>query len=122
MDNWPSSLPQTFLAGVSATDDESRLTTQMDAGPSTVRNRFTAITQTIKGGIILTGSEMTIFDTFFRTTLQHGALSFTWAHPVTGESATMRFKKKPEWVCMRSASTASARLWKGEFELEVLPA
>jgi hypothetical protein len=121
MDIFPSDLPQTFLAGVSVTDDESRLTTQMDAGPSSVRNRFTAITQTIKGGMILTGSEMTIFDTFFRTTLQHGSLSFTWTHPVTGESATMRFKKKPEWVCMRSASTASARLWKGEFELEAMP-
>lgn len=121
MENWPSDLPSSFLAGVSVTDDESRLTTQMDAGPSTVRNRFTAITQTIKGGMILTGAEMVIFDTFLRTTLQHGALAFTWTHPVTGESASMRFKKKPEWGCMRSASTASARLWKGEFELEVLP-
>lgn len=121
MDIFPADLPQTFLAGVSVTDDESRLTTQMDSGPSSVRNRFTAITQTVKGGMILTGSEMTIFDAFFRTTLQHGSLSFTWTHPVTGESATMRFKKKPEWVCMRSASSVLARLWKGEFELEVLP-
>ena len=121
MDTWPATLPQDFGANTTVTDDESRLISQMDAGPSSVRNRYTAITQTVKTSMILTGSQMDTFLTFFRTTLNHGALSFLWTHPVTGDQATIRFKKKPEWDCIRPSSISDSRLWKGSFELEILP-
>lgn len=121
MSNWPATLPQDLLAGASITDDESRLTSQMDAGPASVRNRFTAVTKTVKGDLMLTGAELAEFNTFLRTTLQHGALSFTWTDPSSGASVSMRFRKKPEWNCIRTASNVNERLWRGSFELEILP-
>jgi hypothetical protein len=121
MPNWPATLPQDLLAGASIGDDESRLTTNMDAGPASVRNRFTAITQSVKGGLILTGTELETFNTFLRTTLQHGSLAFDWTDPSTGDSVSMRFKKKPQWACIKPAAAAADRYWTAEIELEILP-
>lgn len=120
MDVWPASLPD-FGAGTSIQDDESRLTSAMDSGPASVRNRFTAISQTVKTSMTMTGAQLAIFNTFMRTTLQHGALSFTWTNPVTGASETIRFKKKPEWKCVRPSTDVNSRLWSGELELEIKP-
>lgn len=121
MANWPSTLPQEMSAETTVQDDESRLISPMDAGPASVRNRFTAITQTIKTGMILTGSELQTFLTFFRTTLNHGRDSFTWTHPFDGSSVDMRFKTKPEWKCIKPDSDSSSRVWQADFELEVKP-
>jgi hypothetical protein len=121
MADWPATLPQNFLANTSVKDDESRLTTSMDSGPASVRNRFTAISQVAKGPLVLTGAQLVIFDAFFRTTLQQGALSFTWKHPKTDATADMRFKGKPEWKCVKPASSPNDRLWMADFEIEILP-
>jgi hypothetical protein len=95
----------------------------MDAGPASVRNRFTAITQTFKGSMVLTGSQLTTFNTFFRTTIKHGSLSFTWIHPQTDASATVRFKtgKKPEWQCVKPAPAPNDRIYLASLEIEVQP-
>jgi hypothetical protein len=93
----------------------------MDAGPASVRNRFTAISQKVKTSMVMTGAQLAIFNTFMRTTLAHGSLSFLWVNPVTGASETVRFKKKPEWTCVRAASNVSDRLWSGSLELEIKP-
>jgi len=93
----------------------------MDAGPASVRNRFTAVSQSVKTSMVMTGAQLAIFNTFMRTTLQHGSLSFTWSNPVTGASETVRFKKKPEWSCVRPAVDVNDRLWSGSLELEITP-
>jgi hypothetical protein len=121
MDIWPATLPQRLSADASVKDDESRATQTMDAGPASVRNRFTAITQTAKGSMILTGTQLAIFNTFFRTTLGHGQLSFEWIHPQTEEAVTIRFKTKPEWKCIRPAESVNDRLWQATLELEIQP-
>jgi hypothetical protein len=120
MANWPATLPD-FSSSTSIQDDESRLTSAMDAGPASVRNRFTAISQTVKTSMVLTGAQLAIFNTFMRTTLAHGSLSFTWTNPVTGASETVRFKKKPEWTCVRPSADVDSRLWSGELELSINP-
>ena len=97
MDVWPATLPE-FGAGTSIQDDESRLTSSMDAGPASVRNRFTAITKSVKTSMVMTGAQIAIFNTFMRTTLKFGSLSFTWVNPVTGASETVRFKNNPEVI------------------------
>ena len=122
MANWPALLPQQMGAETSIQDDESRLIQQMDAGPASVRNRFTAITQTIKTTMILTGTQLVTFLTFFRTTLNHGTDSFTWTHPADGSSVSMRFKTKPEWTCIKTSPVTADRLWQASLELEVIPA
>ena len=121
MPNWPAGLPQFMGPDTSIQDDESRLIQSMDAGPASIRNRFTAITQTIKTRIILTGDELATFLTFFRDTINHGTDSFTWTHPIDGTSKDMRFKAKPEWRCIRPSSSVTDRLWTADFEIEVLP-
>ncbi|MDD5584929.1 MAG: hypothetical protein PHV55_07740 [Candidatus Omnitrophica bacterium] len=121
MDTWPVTLPQRLSADASVQDDESRATTDMDAGPASVRNRFTAITQTAKGSMILTGAQLVTFNTFFRTTIKHGSLSFYWIHPFTEEAATIRFKSKPEWKCIKSDASVNDRLFQAAFELEIQP-
>ena len=120
MENWPAELPQKLLLGTTAGDAESRLISPMDSGPPSVRSRFTAISQTINTPIILTGAQLAIFNTFYRTTLKHGALSFTWTNPVDNTSATYRFKSPPVWQSARSGDPAS-RLWRSTLALEILP-
>lgn len=122
MANWPSTLPQEMSAETTVQDDESRLISPMDAGPASVRNRFTAITETIKSpGMVFTGEQVQTFRTFFRTTLNHGTDFFTWTHPVDGSAKDMRFKTKPEWKCIKPDSSTTNRLWTADFELETKP-
>jgi hypothetical protein len=121
MDTWPATLPQRLSCDTSVKDDESRAIADMDSGPASVRNRFTAITQTVKGSMVLTGTQLATFHTFFRTTLQNGSQSFTWIHPFTEDSVSIRFKSKPEWKCIKSASNVNNRLYQASFELEVQP-
>ncbi len=121
MDTFPATLPQRLSSDTTVKDDESRAITDMDSGPASVRNRFTAITQTVKGSMLLTGSQLSTFYTFFRTTLKHGALSFTWSHPFTEETVTIRFKNKPEWQCIKSDPSVTDRLYQASFELEIQP-
>jgi len=120
MANWPATLPG-MGPETTVQDDESRLIQSMDSGPASVRNRFTAITQTIKTTMILTGTQLATFLTFFRTTLSHGTDSFTWTHPIDGSSKDMRFKTKPQWKCLKPDSTTADRIWTADFELETLP-
>jgi hypothetical protein len=121
MDTWPTTLPQRLSSDTTVKDDESRAISDMDAGPASVRNRFTAITQTVKGSMVLNGSQLAIFNTFFRTTIKHGSLSFNWIHPFTEEAVEIRFKSKPEWRCIRSAASVNDRLYQASFELETQP-
>jgi len=121
LDTWPATLPQRLSSDASVQDDESRAMSDMDAGPASVRNRFTAITQTAKGSMILTGTQLSTFNTFFRTTIKQGSLSFSWIHPFTEEAATVRFKSKPEWKCIKPAGSVGDRLYQAALELEIQP-
>ena len=121
MDTWPQSLPARLSADTSVQDDESRAITDMDSGPASVRNRFTAITQKVKGSMVLTGSQLSTFNTFFRTTLKHGALSFSWINPFSEEAVTIRFKGKPEWQCIKPAAAVNDRLYQATLDLEIQP-
>lgn len=120
MSNWPATLPQQHFLGASTQDDESRLVSAMDAGPALVRKRFTAFTQTVETPIVLTGTELAAFNTFYRVTLNQGADSFTWTDPQTDSSVTFRFKSAPKWQCIKSGPVAS-REWKATLSLEILP-
>ncbi len=121
MDTWPATLPQRLSADTAVQDDESRASTDMDTGPASVRNRFTAITQTVKGSMVITGAQLTTFNTFFRTTIKNGSLSFNWIHPFTESAAVIRFKSKPQWACIKPAPSVDNRLYQASLELEIQP-
>jgi hypothetical protein len=120
MSNWPAELPQKQFLGTTIQDDESRIIQTMDAGPASVRNRFTAITQSVNCPIVLTGAQRAIFNTFYRTTLNHGTNSFTWTDPTTDQSVTFRFKRPPTWQAI-SPGSVNNRIWRSNLELEILP-
>lgn len=120
MSNWPATLPQQFFLGASVTDRESRLVSSMDAGPASVRKRFTATPQDLTTTMVLTGTQKAAFDTFYRTTINYGTDSFTWTDPTDDTSATLRFLKPPVWTCICGGSAAN-RLWQAQLELEILP-
>lgn len=121
MESWPEELPQQMLNGASIGDDESRLIQPMDAGPASVRNRFTAITQSVTTRMVLTGAQLAIFSTFFRTAINHGTNSFTWINPADNDPATIRFKTKPVWQCVKPDPDPDKRLWQASFDLEITP-
>lgn len=121
MSSWPSTLPQKQFQGVSVQDDESRLISQMDAGPASIRNRFTAVPQTVTTRIVLTGEEYETFKTFLRTTLNHGTNSFDWTDPGDGTTVTFRFRQKPTFTCIKTNSDPDLRLWEAVLNLEILP-
>lgn len=121
MPTFPSTLPQEFSANVKVKENESRATQQMDSGPASVRNRFTAVTENIDTIMTLNGYQLQIFNTFFKEELNNGALSFFWKHPYTDQVCLLRFREKPEWTCVCPSSDVSSRIWQGSLQLETIP-
>lgn len=120
MIEWLSTLPQNLFLNATEQDEESRIISGMDSGPSTIRNRFSAITKSVKTSIILNGVQKEAFDEFFRDTLNHGTNQFQWKDPTTDDVVSYRFKSKPSWTCIKSG-TPETRIWKSELSLEILP-
>lgn len=119
MPSWPGTLPSQFL-GLTDSGDDTLVRTAMDAGPPTVRRRYTSYSRSVKVPIVLTGTQRQTFDTFYWTTLKHGSLSFDWEDPVTDSTVTFRFKKPVSWSLARGG-TAATRIWSGTLDLEILP-
>lgn len=117
--DWPTSLPNMKL-GTSVGDEESRLISPMDSGPASVRKRFTAFTQKVDVPMVLTGAQLAIFQTFYRTTINQGTDSFNWKDPATDAAAILRFKSPPVWSSVKSGEP-NDRIWKGTLSLEILP-
>ena len=120
MSSWPASLPQKQFLGTSVGDDDSRVRSAMDAGPASVRKRFTAFTRPINVPMVLTGAQLQTFLTFYRTTINQGTDSFTWTDPVDDQAATYRFKTPPVWEVV-AGGVVNDRLWKATLSLEILP-
>lgn len=121
MSAWPATLPQNLFAGASEKEEESRLISAMDSGPASVRNRFTSAPIIVKTSIVLTGEQKQTFDTFFRTTLNHGTSTFEWKEPTNDATVNYRFKEKPEWNCIRPDPVPNNRLWNSVLTLEIIP-
>jgi len=114
---WPATLPQAPLAqGFAERAPNTVIRTAMEAGPDKVRRRFTAGVRQIDCQLRLTPAQVTALDAFFEDTLAGGALAFDWAHPRSGEAATLRFVEPPSY-----APVARGRLWQAQLRLEILP-
>lgn len=91
--SWPSNLPELPEAeGFSEAPDSGVIRTEMDTGPAKTRRRFTATTCGIKVKYAVTQTQSLIFDSFHKTTLYGGALSFLWTNPRSGLEITVRIK------------------------------
>lgn len=67
----------------------------MDVGPAKVRSRYTDGVDLYTCSILLDYDEHATLNTFFKTTLNNGALSFDFNDPFTGEPASFRFAEPP---------------------------
>lgn len=116
MANWTTTImPQTLLIdGYSETYADNIIRSNMEVGPAKQRQRISAAVTPITGSLILTSSEATAFDTFYNTTINHGADQFEWTHPRTGSTCQMRFTAVPRLERVES-------YWRLSMQLEILP-
>lgn len=120
MPTWPGSLPQHQFIGTTREDRDAVVRTEMDAGPPTRRNRYTAISTKIEAVIMLRGDQLSDFEAWYRNDLKNGALDFDWTDPATDQTATFAFQKPPKWTLEKGGSTDD-RLWSAILELEIQP-
>jgi len=92
----------------------------MDAGPASRRNRYSAISKTVKCPIILTGTQLQTFNTFYETTLENGALAFDWEDPITDATVSFAFRSPPSFQIV-SGGTTETRTWRATLDLEIQP-
>ena len=116
MPTWPASLPQTpLIAGYKEKVPDLVLRTTMDTGPDKTRRRATAGVRPFDWPTILTTAQIATLDTFYVTTLNSGALTFTVNHPRTAVSETWRFIGPPEYIPL------SGSLHRVAIKLEIMP-
>ena len=114
---WPPFLPDRPLAqGYSERGPETALRTEMDAGPSKMRRRFTAGVRRIDVQVRLTAAQVETLDSFYHSSLSGGSFPFDCAHPRTGSEVTFRFVEPPSYTPI-----ARGQLWTATLILEVLP-
>ena len=89
--SYPEQLPPVRASGFSAQYKDPVIRTQMDAGPTKQRLRYTAVPKLFTGSIIVNEEERSIFETWFKQTLGFGTLRFVMRNPQTGISEEFRF-------------------------------
>ena len=74
---WPTQLPALLRAGYEINPEDPLIRTQMDAGPSRVRRRFTAIPSKVPGKWRMNQTQFAIFEAWHKYDLLDGAAWFT---------------------------------------------
>lgn len=118
---WPASLPQEpLLAGEQQDLGEQVIRTPMDVGPDKVRSRTTAGVDTFSIGLWLDADQYVAFLTFYRTSINGGALAFLWKNPFTGNPADLRIVNQPR-IVPGSSRDSTERKFKVTFGVELMP-
>lgn len=121
MPTWPATLPQSLLASLKRTRQSGKVRSDMDTGPAKQRARFTAVALHYDGSLMLTGTQLAAFETFYEDTLGQGAVAFDWIDPVTDVAASLRFRSDPEDTLVRAHDDPDKRLYSVTMPLERLP-
>jgi hypothetical protein len=120
MVDWPTTLPDLQLLGLTEQRQEARLRSQMDAGPPKMRRRFTAAVVQYQIPVIFTGAQKQTFDAFYKTTLLEGSLPFVWDDPVTDAAVSFTFREAPTFR-LDLGGLPNNRIWTATLALERLP-
>lgn len=92
MPTWPGTLPQKPLEkAYEETFRASQVRSNIDGLPIVQRQRSPAYAKPINLVFQMTSAQLDIFQTFFRTDLGNGAITFTWTHPRLGVTKRIRF-------------------------------
>jgi hypothetical protein len=122
MSSWPSELPQRPRFGYSRTQQNNVIENRPDFGPTLRRRRFTAISKYYDVSMVIDEAGLTIFDSFFNSTIKSGALSFAWRNPDNDVAADCRIVPDTvEHTQVSPGGTEERRLYMVTFVLEVLP-
>lgn len=84
MESWPSTLPQ-YVDQDAYTETilDPVIRTEMDAGPSKARLRYTAVPEQFTITLKLTAEQRAVFVYFYKYTLNYGVDEFYWYHPTS---------------------------------------
>ena len=96
MPDWPSSLPQKFLArGYAEQAPNNVLRTSMDQGPDKRRRRASDAPWVFTGLMRLTGTQLEAWHTFYYDTIKETG-DFTFPHPRSGSPITVSVANNAE--------------------------
>lgn len=117
MPTWPASLPQSPLQqGYEEGFKNTFIRSESESGFAKRRRRFTTSPKKLNTSFLLTGAQVTTFESFFDTDLEGGALSFTFTNPRTSGIVTVALVETPEPVTAVGPDDYILRL-----KLEILP-
>lgn len=88
---WPEELPIPRLSGLGGKRKSSVIRTEMDAGPSKARRRYTVTTKEFSGSIVVNEYDREVLENFYVTTLGDGVLRFVMRDPQTLVESEFRF-------------------------------
>lgn len=142
-DTWPPGdsdcpFPQCSFLGTRQTFDSATVSFRVSWGPAKVRRAGTRDREFHSTPMELTGAQLSIFNTWFDSTLAGGTKKFTWTNMITGDAgAVYRFQsddqgkvKRPSWELIIPSSNFDTtpgdgatvqRIYSGMIELELLP-
>ncbi len=113
---WPVDLPQSPLFnGYKRREAETAIETQMDAGVPKSRQRFTAASEPLTWPTLFTDTQRDSFETFYKTTIRGGALSFDITLPDVSGTSSVRIVDPPTYQPVKND------LWFVELSMIKLP-
>lgn len=96
MQTWPVTLQDVFDAdSFSYQMGDGALRSENQYGPPKVRNVTTKVIDTFDVSIRIDYSQFETLETFYKTTLGNGTLTFGLSHPFKGTSTEFRFTGPP---------------------------
>lgn len=109
LNGWPSNLPQFVMEqGFSETLPSAKVESQMEAGPSKARPRYTTAPRIFTATVAMTPEQKEVFDAFYEDVLHFGTLEFDWVEPVSQSLAEFRFvNPPPKWSVRGGACLVS---------------
>jgi len=116
MVTWPSNLPQMGdILDLSAEADETVQRYEMSWGPPIQRRKFSAYYEKFELPMLMTDTQLQTLYDFYDNTLSNGSADFTWVHPITRNSATVRLFQRFTYNHKRG----SLKMWNVTLFLEV---
>ena len=99
---WDTDLPaKLFVNGYTQSLPDVTIKSDMDAGPSKIRRRFTAGIEPVSGTMVMSAAQLATLGTFYNTTLLGGSLRFSWTKPTAHSVACeLRFTETPSWISL----------------------
>lgn len=93
---WPGTLPSPISDGYQEIFANNVIRTEMDVGIAKIRKRSTAAPVNFQLVYNMTAAQVTTLETFYETTTNFGADTFTMANPRTGTTENFRFVSPPQ--------------------------